>query len=75
MNTVVVVPLSTNILLADFPGNVLIDKNVSKLSKESVAVVSQLVVIDKLRFVEKVSKLSFSVLNKISVGIKLVLDL
>ncbi len=39
MNTAVVVPLSTNILLADFPGNVLIKKELSNLSKDSVAVV------------------------------------
>ena len=47
----------------------------SNLSKDSVAVVPQIVVIDKQRLIEKASKLSFPVLNKIEDGIKLVLDL
>ena len=38
MNTTVVIPLTTNLRLAEFPGNVLLSKQDSKLSKDSVAV-------------------------------------
>ena len=54
LHTVLAVPLITNIILADAPGNVFIDKIDSGLPKDSVAVVSQTGVIDKARISEKV---------------------
>lgn len=42
INTVLVVPLTSNTGLEAFPGNVLIPVEASGLSKDSVAVVSQL---------------------------------
>jgi len=38
INTTIVIPLSTNLLLADVPGNVLIEKEESGLPKDSVTV-------------------------------------
>lgn len=49
MNTTVVIPLTTNLRLAEFPGNVLLSKQDSKLSKDSVAVTPQITVIDSIR--------------------------
>ena len=57
MNTTVVIPLTTNLRLAEFPGNVLLSKQDSKLSKDSVAVTPQITVIDSIRLVEHVSVL------------------
>jgi mRNA interferase MazF len=41
INTVIVVPLTSNLALDAFPGNVLVPELVSGLEKDSVAVVSQ----------------------------------
>lgn len=60
MNTTVVIPLTTNLRLAEFPGNVLLSKQDSKLSKDSVAVTPQITVIDSIRLVEHVSVLPIS---------------
>ncbi len=75
MNTTVVIPLTTNLRLAEFPGNVLLSKNDSKLSKDSVAVTPQITVIDSIRLVEHVSVLPISSMTNISEGIRLVLAL
>lgn len=56
--TVIVVPLSTNLLLADYKDNVLLEKSETKLPKDSVALTPQIGAIDKRCLVEKVSKLS-----------------
>jgi mRNA interferase MazF len=45
--TVVCVPLTSNLKWADAPGNVLLSARATGLSKESVANVSQIVVVDK----------------------------
>lgn len=41
INTVLVVPLTSNISLEPFPGNVLVPTHVSGLERDSVALVSQ----------------------------------
>ena len=41
INTVLVVPLTSNVALDAFPGNVLVPADASGLDKDSVAVVSQ----------------------------------
>lgn len=65
LNTKIVVPLTSNIVNADLKGNVFIPKSESNLSKDSVALVHQIVVVDKMRFKEKLSKLPNSVLKRI----------
>ena len=47
INTTLVVPLTTNLSLAEAPGNVFLDSRESLLSKDSVLVVAQLSVLDK----------------------------
>ena len=69
MNTTVVIPLTTNLRLAEFPGNVLLSKQDSKLSKDSMAVTPQITVIDSIRLVEYVSVLPISSMTSISEGI------
>ncbi|MCL2008731.1 MAG: type II toxin-antitoxin system PemK/MazF family toxin [Treponema sp.] len=58
LNTAIIVPLSSNLLYADAPGNLLILKEEAKLSKDSVILFPQIRVIDRKRLVEKISKLS-----------------
>ena len=76
LHTVLAVPLTTNIILADAPGNVFIDKIDSGLPKDSVAVVSQQTgVIDKARISEKVGILPFDDMHEIDAGLCLILGL
>lgn len=64
--TTVVIPLSSNILLAEYKDNILLDKMVTKLSKDSVVLTPQVGVVDKSCLVEKVSKLSPAIMLEIS---------
>jgi mRNA interferase MazF len=73
INTTIIVPLSTNLLLADVPGNIFIDKKTSKLTKDSVILISQIGVIDKGRLQEKVSSIDREAMEKIENGIMFIL--
>ena len=75
INTTIVVPLTTNLLFADVPGNILIVKSESKLDKDSVIAISQIEVIDRRRLIEKISKVESGVMEKVENGILLVLGL
>ncbi|MDR2029336.1 MAG: type II toxin-antitoxin system PemK/MazF family toxin [Treponema sp.] len=75
INTTIVVPLSTNLLLADVPGNIFINKQDSKLTKDSVILVSQTGVIDKERLKEKVSKISREIIEKIENNMMFILGI
>jgi mRNA interferase MazF len=65
IKTTIAVPLSTNLLLADVPGNIWVSKKDSKLTKDSVILISQIGVIDKERMLEKVSKINNAIMGKI----------
>ncbi len=47
MNTVLVCALTTNVLRANAPGNVLLYKGEANLPKQSVVVISQMLTVDK----------------------------
>ena len=69
LNTRVVVPLTSNTINADLKGNVFIPKKDSGLSKDSVALVHQIIVVDKMRLENKLVKLSKDILKKIEAEI------
>ncbi len=75
INTIIVVPLTTNMNLANAPGNVTLSRKETNLSKDSIVNVSQIVTLDRERFINKVSELKTKSINKIEEGIKLVLSL
>ena len=75
MRTTIVIPLTTNLRLADFPRNYYLPAEMSALKKDSVVVIPQITVIDKLRLIEKVSALPNDILFEIADNIKLVLKL
>jgi mRNA interferase MazF len=70
INTTIGVPLSTNVLLADVPGNIFLNKKDSKLTRDSVILISQIGVIDKERLLKKVSKINREIMEKIENNIK-----
>ncbi len=72
--TVVVVPLTSNLQWADAPGNVLLSSDLTGLSKDSVANVSQILTVDKSMLTERVSKLPQGKLDLVYSGIDIVLD-
>ncbi len=75
IQTVVVASITTNLNLENAPGNIFLDKHISKLSKDSVINISQISTIDKKRLVEKVSILPVDLISEINYGLKLLLNL
>ena len=69
VNTVVCVPLTTNLKWADAPGNVLLAARATGLSKESVANVSLIVAVDRRQMNECVGKLTRRELDLVLGGI------
>ena len=74
IGTVVCIPLTSNLRLAEAPGNVLLDCDATGLPKESVANVSQPVTLDRSSLTERVGKLPDSKLDLVLYGIDVVLS-
>lgn len=74
--TVLVVPLTSNVALEAFPGNVLVPVDASGLDKDSVAVVSQVGPVGR-EFLEPypVGHVPSYLLSKIADGIRLVMGI
>ena len=74
IRTIVAIVITSNLNLAKAPGNVLLKKKQTGLSKDSVANVSQIVTLDKSYLGEKVGSLTSGQLNKVEDGLRLVLS-
>lgn len=75
IGTVVVAVLTSNLHLRDAPGNVFLTKRNTKLPKDSVANVSQVVTLDKSFLTEHISRLSKDKMAHVDEGLRLALDL
>ncbi|MBI4218632.1 MAG: type II toxin-antitoxin system PemK/MazF family toxin [Chloroflexi bacterium] len=75
IRTVVVLSVTSNLRLAEAPGNVLLKKQLSGLSRDSVINVSQIATIDKSRITDYVATLPDGVLERAERGLRLVLAL
>ncbi|MEK7703365.1 MAG: type II toxin-antitoxin system PemK/MazF family toxin [Myxococcota bacterium] len=71
--TVVCVPLTSNLVWADAPGNVLLRPKDTGLEKDSVANVSQLVTVDRSVLSERVGSVTRKRLQHLFSGIDLML--
>ena len=69
INTTIIIPLTTNLLWADAPGNVFLSKEDSTLNKDSVISISQIEVIDRQRLIEKIIKIDGSIIENIESNI------
>ncbi len=73
INTVVAVPLTSNLRLAEAPGNVRLPIGKTSLRRVSVANVSQIITFDKQFLGEKIGHLDRQTLQRVDEGIRLVL--
>lgn len=75
IRTIVVASITSNLSLAEAPGNVLLEKEESGLRKDGVINVSQISTIDKLRLIEKIGNITRTTEEKVNAGVELVLGL
>ncbi|MBD2198922.1 MULTISPECIES: type II toxin-antitoxin system PemK/MazF family toxin [Calothrix] len=75
IRTVIVVALTTNLRLADAPGNVLVTTDETGLPQDSVVNVSQIITLDKSFLTEQVSQVSDRVMFLVEDGLRMVLAL
>ena len=75
IGTVVAVAFTSNLRLADAPGNVLCQRQDTGLSNDWVANVSQLAALDKRWLTSRVFKLSPHLLREVEDGLRLLLGL
>lgn len=75
INTIIGAVITSNLDLAEMPGNVLIKKNQTELSKDSVVNATQIVTVDKSELLEYVGTLSERKMEQIENGLRLVLSL
>jgi len=75
ISTIIVVIITSNIRLAEAPGNVLLPRGVSGLSRDSVANVSQIFTIDKTFLAERIGSLPDYLQEEVDEGLRTVLYL
>jgi len=73
--TAIALVITSNLRLAQAPGNVFLPQKLTGLSKDSVANVSQIVTVDKSFLTDKIGILPLSVIEQIDKGLRLVLHL
>jgi len=75
IGTSICAAITSNMRLADAPGNVRVTRRVSGLPHDSVVNVSQLITLDKQMLTKNVGRLPAQSLRDVEAGIKLVLAL
>jgi mRNA interferase MazF len=75
IQTVIVATVTSNLRLAEAPGNVLVSKRASGLKRDSVVNVSQLLTLNKTALTEKAGRLEPKKLASVEGGLRLVLSL
>ena len=73
--TVLVAVITSNLALAEAPGNVHIGKTDSKLAKASVVNVSQLLTLDRRYLSKRISLLPSRTMSRVTDGLRLVLGI
>ena len=75
INTVIVAAITSNLSLAAAPGNILLERNISMLSSDSVVNVSQVLTVDRSLLTELIGNLPDGIMGAIDDGLRLVMDL
>ena len=71
--TTVCVPLTSNMKWAGAPGNVALEAGITRLPKDSVANVSQIVALDKSQLTDRVSRLPRAKVDLVLSGVDVIL--
>ncbi len=74
LNSTIVIPITTNCRLADYKGNVYLEKEETKLPKNSVALCAQITTVDKQALLEKATNLPSILLNEVYEELSWVLE-
>ena len=75
IRTAMVAPLTSNLLLADAPGNIKLSRRATGLPKSSVVNVSQVLTLDRSYLISRVKALPDSKIRDIDDGLRLALGL
>jgi len=75
ISTVIALVITSNLRLAQAPGNVFLPEKLTGLPKDSVANVSQIVTVDRSFLTEKIGVLPPGVIEQVETGLRLVLRL
>jgi mRNA interferase MazF len=75
IRTVIVAVITSNLRLAAAPGNVMLRRRESRLAKDSLVNVSQLVTLSKDLLVQRVAKIPSERIREVEDGLRLVLSL
>jgi mRNA interferase MazF len=75
IQTVMVAPITSNVKLASSPGNVMLPRRQSKLRRDSVINVSQVITLDRSFLTERVSRLPARAARALDAGLRLALSL
>lgn len=75
INTIIAAVITADIHLSAAPGNIFLSVKKSKLPKEGVINISQIITIDKSFLIEKVHTLSNTLMTKVDDGLRLILKL
>ena len=74
LETAIAVVLTSNLRLLEAPGNVLVARRASGLSKDSVANVAQIITIDRDMLTDRAGKLPAEIMSAVDAGLRLVLS-
>jgi mRNA interferase MazF len=75
IQTVIVTVISSNLRLAEAPGNVLLPTHSSGLTRDSVVNVSQLITLDRSFLTDAIGRIPDRVMSEVVAGLRLVLEL
>ena len=74
ISTTICAVITSNMKLAQMPGNLILEKSISGLDKTSVINFSQIATIDRSRLTELISMLPKNVIEKINESIRYIFD-
>lgn len=75
LQTVIIVALTGNVALAEAVGNVLLPRQATRLPRDSVANVTQVLTLDRRLLIERVSALPRKYMERVDNGLRLALHL
>ena len=71
----IIAPITSKKFTKEFPTNVFITKEDSRLNKDSTILLNQIKTVDKSRIIRKISSLNNEIMNRVNLAIKISLNL